>query len=74
MPQKRIDKPLPPLTRALLERAARWCAKRHGRQAELAEALGERRQTVNNWMALRQAPTSEQTLKLLQFLQHRRTD
>jgi DNA-binding transcriptional regulator YiaG len=60
-------------TQALLARAKRWCDQKYGRQAELAEALGTTRQTVNAWFTGKQSPTSEQTLALLEFLRTKRT-
>lgn len=57
----------------LMGRLASWCKDKHGRQKELAEALGVNQDTVSHWLALRKKPSLDQYFSLKDFLaKHRR--
>jgi transcriptional regulator with XRE-family HTH domain len=58
--QERIEK--------LLGDVETWCAKKRGRQTELADALGVTRQLLNQWLKRKQDPPSEMTLAMIEFL------
>jgi len=46
----------------------KWASRQHGRQQEVANALGVHKSVVSNWLAFRQELTGEQALALLEFL------
>jgi hypothetical protein len=56
--------------KALLSDAKEWCSQERGRQSELADFLGVKRQAISAWFAEnpQKAPTGEQVLALLEFL------
>ena len=55
-------------TRKLVEQLRKWASRRHGRQQEVANALGVHKSVVSNWLAFRQELTGEQALALHEFL------
>jgi transcriptional regulator with XRE-family HTH domain len=48
-----------------------WCQQKRGRQREVASIIGTTPATVSDWFYDRKEPTSEQILKVLNFLKHR---
>jgi hypothetical protein len=59
---------VPERTRKLVEQLRKWASRQHGRQQEVANALGVHKSVVSNWLAFRQEPTGEQALALHEFL------
>ena len=55
-------------TRKLLEQLREWAGQKHGRQQEVADAVGVHKSVVSNWLAFRQELTGEQALALQEFL------
>jgi transcriptional regulator with XRE-family HTH domain len=63
---------MPSKLEALLKETKAWCAQKHGRQAQLARALGVHRYTVNLWLRGKQKPTAESVLQLEAFMKGRK--
>jgi transcriptional regulator with XRE-family HTH domain len=55
----------------LIDRMAAWCSREHGRQQEIAEAIGVSKQHVSNLLARRRTPTLAQFLAIRDFLDAR---
>jgi len=55
----------------LMERMADWCSQKHGRQQEIARAIGVSRQHVANLLARRRKPTLAQFLAIRDFLKRK---
>jgi predicted transcriptional regulator len=64
---------MPPRTDELLAGVKVWCARKRGRQTELANILGVQRSAVTNWFAGRKTPTLEQGLAIQEFLESEKT-
>jgi hypothetical protein len=58
-----------PKTDDLISELQKWCDAEHGRRAELSRILNVKRQTVTNWFSRKHNPTSEQTIRLIEFLE-----
>ena len=52
----------------LMARLAEWCHAKHGRQRELARALGVSDQWVSNWVTGQRIPNLEHGLRIQVFL------
>ena len=50
---------------------AAWCHAKHGRQKELARALGVSDQWVSNWVTGQRIPNLEHGLRIQVFLRRR---
>jgi DNA-binding transcriptional regulator YiaG len=55
-------------TKDMLSELRKWCDAEHGRRSELARIIDVKPQTLSNWLVGRNAPSSEATLKLIEFL------
>jgi len=49
-----------------------WCKEKHGRQRELADAIGVSEQVVSNWLYRRKNPSLPYWLKLVAFAKKQR--
>jgi hypothetical protein len=57
-------------TDSLIASLQEWCDAEHGRRSELSRILGVKPQTVSNWLARKNNPTSEQTIAIIEFLEN----
>jgi transcriptional regulator with XRE-family HTH domain len=55
----------------LIERMTAWCSQKHGRQQEMAKAIGVSKQHVTNLLARRRNPTLAQFLAIRDFLKRK---
>jgi transcriptional regulator with XRE-family HTH domain len=58
-------------TDKVLRQLQEWCQQKRGRQREVATIIGTTPATVSDWFYDRKEPTSEQILKVLNFLKHK---
>jgi DNA-binding XRE family transcriptional regulator len=54
----------------LLAQVSDWCSEQHGRQTQIAKAIGTKPQTINDWLNGRKRPTAKYALRLARFLYH----
>ena len=61
MSEKELDR--------LISSLRAWCAEKHGRQKELAEALRVTEDTISHWLARRKRPALSKYFALKAFLE-----
>jgi DNA-binding XRE family transcriptional regulator len=54
----------------LLAQVSGWCSEQHGRQTQIAKAIGAKPQAINDWINGRKKPTAKYALRLARFLYH----
>jgi DNA-binding transcriptional regulator YiaG len=54
----------------MLSELQKWCDAEHGRRSEMARIINVKPQTLSNWLAGRNTPSSEATLKIIEFLEN----
>jgi DNA-binding XRE family transcriptional regulator len=55
----------------LLAQVSGWCSEQHGRQTQIAKAIGTKPQAINDWISGRKKPTAKYALSLARFLYHK---
>jgi hypothetical protein len=54
----------------LLAQVSGWCSEQHGRQTQIAKAIGTKPQAINDWIHGRKKPAAKYALRLARFLYH----